>query len=158
MTNDYSLCYQYKNLCEEIKLIEIWLDGRGVGKARPRFGRGGVVHTADRYREWKNHAVLQMKALSLPPAPIPARVDCTFINFFSSDADNLSGSVLDSLVQVGILQNDSSSYVVSCSGTFARTRKRRRQDKPIGILVRISPMDIELLDFDISDITAQSVA
>jgi hypothetical protein len=158
MTNDHPVCYQYENLCEEIKLIEIWLQGRGVGKARPRFGRGGVIHTASRYGEWKNGAVLQLVALKLPPAPVPARVDCTFVNFFSSDADNLSGSVLDSLVEAGVLQNDSSSYVVSCSGSFARTRKRRGQDKPVGILIRITPAEIEYLDLEVATITPQSVA
>ncbi|MBW4504869.1 MAG: RusA family crossover junction endodeoxyribonuclease [Scytonema hyalinum WJT4-NPBG1] len=139
-------------------MIEIWLEGRGVGKARPRFGRGGVIHTASRYGEWKNSAVLQLVAMKLSPAPIPAKVDCTFVNFFSSDADNLSGSVLDSLVEAGVLQNDSSSYVVSCSGSFARTRKRRGQDKPVGILVRISEAEIEYLDFDITNIAPHSVA
>ncbi len=116
-------------------MIEIWLDGRGIGKARPRFGRGGVVHTALRYGQWKNDAILQMKALSLPPAPIPARVDCTFVNFFSSDSDNLIGSVLDALVESDILQNDSSGYVVASTGTFAKTRKHRGQDRPVGILI-----------------------
>lgn len=158
MTNDHAMCYQYKNLCEEINLIEIWLDGRGVGKARPRFGRGGVVHTSSRYGEWKRDAILQMKALRLPAAPVPAKVDCTFVNFFSSDSDNLIGSVLDALVQAKVLQNDSSGYVVASTGTFAKTRKRRGQDKPVGILIRISPAEIEYLDLEVADIISQSVA
>ncbi len=139
-------------------MIEIWLDGRGIGKARPRFGRGGVVHTALRYGQWKNDAILQMKALSLPPAPIPARVDCTFVNFFSSDSDNLIGSVLDALVEAEILQNDSSGYVVASTGTFVKTRKRRGQDKPLGILIRIIRAEIEYMDFDIASTAPQSVA
>ena len=139
-------------------MIEIWLDGRGVGKARPRFGRGGVVHTANRYGEWKRDAILQIKALRLPAAPCPARVDCTFVNFFSSDTDNLIGSVLDALVQAEILQNDSSGYVIGSSGIFVKTRKRRGQDKPVGILVRILPAQIEYLDFDITNIAPHSVA
>ena len=158
MTNDHAVCYQYKNLCEEINLIEVWLHGRGVGKARPRFGRGGVVHTASRYSDWKRDAILQMKALKLPSAPCPARVDCTFVNFFSSDTDNLIGSVLDALVQAEILQNDSSGYVVGSSGKFVKTRKRRGEDKPVGILVKISPAQIEYFDFDIASIAPQSVA
>jgi Holliday junction resolvase RusA-like endonuclease len=152
------LCYQYKNLCEEINLIEIWLDGRGVGKARPRFGRGGVVHTGSRYGEWKRDAILQLRALKLPPAPCPAKVDCLFINFFSSDTDNLIGSVLDALVQSEILQNDSSGYVVGSSGIFVKTRKRRGQDKPVGILIRIVPAEIEYVDFEITNVISQSVA
>jgi Holliday junction resolvase RusA-like endonuclease len=144
-------------LCEEINLIEIWISGRGVGKARPRFGRGGVVHTAQRYGDWKRDAILQMKALNLPPAPCPAKVDCFFVNFFSSDSDNLIGSVLDALVEAEILQNDSSGYVVASTGSFAKTRKRRGQDRPVGILIRISPAQIQYLDFDIASVV-QSVA
>ena len=139
-------------------MIEIWLEGRGVGKARPRFGRGGVVHTADRYREWKRNAILQMKALDLLPGPIPAKVDCFFVNFFSSDSDNLTGSVLDALVEAEVLQNDSSGYVVASTGTFVKTRKRRGQDKPVGILVRISPAQIEYLDLSVANIISKSVA
>ncbi|WP_414588746.1 hypothetical protein [Scytonema sp. PCC 10023] len=139
-------------------MIEIWLHGRGLGKARPRFGRGGVVHTASRYSQWKNDAVLQMKALNLPPAPVPAKVDCFFVNFFSSDSDNLTGSVLDALVEAEILQNDSSGYVVASTGTFVKTRKRRGQDKPVGILIRITPAQIEYLDLSVASTVSQSVA
>ena len=139
-------------------MIEIWLEGRGVGKARPRFGRNGIIHTASRYGDWKRDAILQLAALSLPPAPTPAKVDCYFVNFFSSDSDNLTGSVLDALVQAEILQNDSSGYVVSCSGTFARTRKRRGEDRPVGVLVHINPAEIEYMDFDVASTAPQSVA
>ncbi len=116
------------------------------------------MYTASRYSKWKNSAVLQLVAMKLPPAPIPAKIDCTFVNFFSSDADNLSGSVLDSLVEAGILRNDSSSYVVSCSGTFAKTRKKRGCDRAVGILIRITPAEIEYVDLDVASIAPQSVA
>lgn len=139
-------------------MIEIWLSGKGIGKARPRFSRNGVIHTASRYASWKNDAVLQMMALRLPPAPIPVRVDCTFVNFFSSDSDNLLGSVLDALVEGGILQNDSSGYVIGSSGVFVKTRKRRGEDKPVGILVRIAPAQIEYVDLEIVSIVSTSVA
>ncbi len=135
-------------------MIEIWISGRGVGKARPRFGRGGVVHTASRYAQWKNDAVVQIKALRLPPAPVPAKVDCYFVNFLSSDSDNLTGAVLDALVEAGVLQNDSSSYVIASTGAFAKTRKRSGQEKPLGILIRISPAQVEHLDFDITNAVA----
>lgn len=152
------MCYEYKNLCEGINLIEIWLNGRAVGKGRPRFGRGGVVYTATRYGQWKRDAVLQIKMLRLSDAPCPARVECLFCNFLSSDADNLVGSVLDALVEGEILENDSSAYVVGCSGVFVKTRKRRGQDKPVGVLVRITSAEIEFLELDLTAITPQSVA
>jgi hypothetical protein len=95
---------------------------------------------------------VQINALRLPPAPVPAKVDCYFVNFLSSDSDNLTGAVLDALVEAGILQNDSSSYVIASTGAFAKTRKRKGRDKPLGILIRIFPAQVEHLDLDF-DIT-----
>jgi len=89
---------------------------------------------------------------------VPAKVDCFFVNFFSSDSDNLTGSVLDALVEAEILQNDSSGYVVASTGTFVKTRKRRGQDKPVGILIRITPAQIEYLDLSVASTVSQSVA
>ena len=129
-------------------MIEIWISGRAVGKARPRLSRYGV-HTPTRYAEWKRNTILQLMALKLPPAPIPAKVDCFFVNFLSSDTDNLTGALLDSLVEAGVLKNDSSSFVASSSGTFVKTCKKRGRDKPLGVLVQIAPMQVELLDLDI---------
>lgn len=139
-------------------MIEIWIAGRGVGKARPRFGRNGAIHTCNRYGEWKANAILQLLALKLPPAPTPAKVDCFFVNFFSSDSDNLIGSVLDALVQAEILQNDSSGYVVESSGKFVKTRKKRGEEKPVGILIRISQAEVEYLDLEFISHNIQSVA
>ena len=139
-------------------MIEIWIAGRGIGKARPRFGRNGAIHTASRYGEWKRDAILQMLGLELPPVPTPAKINCFFVNFFSSDSDNLVGSVLDALVQASVLQNDSSSYVVESTGKFVKTRKQRGQDKPVGILVRISQAQVEYFDLEVSDQTRQFVA
>jgi hypothetical protein len=81
-----------------------------------------------------------------------------FVNFFSSDSDNLIGSVLDALVESDILQNDSSGYVVASTGTFAKTRKHRGQDRPVGILIRITPAQIEYLDLSVASTVSQSVA
>ncbi|MBR8841176.1 MAG: hypothetical protein DSM106950_46375 [Stigonema ocellatum SAG 48.90 = DSM 106950] len=61
-------------------------------------------------------------------------MECYFVNFFSSDSDNLTGSVLDCLVEAEVLANDSSGYVVGCSGEFVKQRKQRNQDKVVGIL------------------------
>lgn len=139
--------------------MQIWLSGKAVGKARPRFSsRTGAVHTEGRYGQWKCDAVTQLRAMKLPQALTPVAVQCTFVNFFSSDSDNLLGSILDALVTAEVLKNDSSGYVVASSGAFAKTRKRRGRDKPVGVLIRIIPAQIEHLDFDISDIAPQSVA
>lgn len=131
-------------------MIEIWLDGRGIGKARPRSTRSGLIYTESRYGEWKKSAVLQIKTLKLPMFTIPVKVICYFVNFFSSDSDNLTGSVLDILVQSGVLRNDSSSFVTSSSGSFVKCRKQRGQDKLVGILIQISQAEIQYLDDSIA--------
>lgn len=124
-----------------IPYIEIFLPGRAVGKARPRFSKG-KIYTADRYGDWKKEAIAHIKSLNLPTAPKPCAIECYFINFLSSDADNLQGSVLDALVQAGCLENDSSSFVVSSSGIFASQKKLRGKDKVVGVLIRIKDSEV----------------
>ncbi|MBO3463977.1 hypothetical protein G7B40_037760 [Aetokthonos hydrillicola Thurmond2011] len=58
----------------------------------------------------------------------------------------MTGAVLDCLTESGILANDSSGYVVGCSGEFVKQRKERNQDKQVGILVIISPAQLRSLD------------
>lgn len=131
-----------------IRQIEIWLPGRGVGKGRPRFSRNGKVHTSDRYGKWKREAIKYLQStypgLKIDP---PVQVDCYFVNFLSSDADNLIGSVLDALVQSEILENDSSSYVVGCSGEFVKIGKPRGLEKPLGVLVKVRNRSITDWDY-----------
>lgn len=122
-------------------MIEIFIPGRAVGKARPRFSKSHV-YTDSRYGKWKKEAISHIKSLNLPKAPKPCLVECYFINFLSSDTDNLQGSVLDALVQSGYLENDSSSYVVGCSGFFAKQKKAKGKDKPVGVLVRVRSSQI----------------
>ncbi len=112
------------------------------------------MHTARGYGAWKSDAVLQLIRLNLPEAPKPARIECYFVNFASSDVDNLVGAVLDALVQGGVLGNDSSSYITAASGTFARTKGKRGEEKPIGVLVRILPAQIEYIDLDLKAFAA----
>lgn len=121
---------------------EIWLPGRGVGKARPRFSKGRV-YTADKYGQWKREAIARLLTLKLPPAPKPCFIECYFVNFLSSDADNLQGAVMDAMVQAEYLKNDSSSYVVGCSRVFVK--QGRGKGKAIGILIRVTPASIGIL-------------
>lgn len=129
-------------------MITIWLNGRGVGKGRPRFSKNGAIHTCDRYGKWKRDAIAQIKKQCIQKLVTPCFIECLFVNFASSDSDNLQGSVLDALVQAGVLENDSSGYVVGCSGRFVKARKKRGQDKIQGILIRLVPASIEYIDFD----------
>lgn len=133
----------------------LWLDGKGVGKGRPR-ARGRIVrrngkqvvaitmYTDPKYRAWKNKAIAAIKKWDLQayPANTPVSVACYFVNFFSSDSDNLTGSVLDALKQAKIIYDDSAKYVSESKGIFCKKRKLRNQNKQVGILVEIEPKEI----------------
>ena len=121
----------------DIIKTEIWIPGRGVGKGRPRFSSSGKVHTGDRYGKWKRETIKYLNS-TYPGLTIqtPTYIQCYFVNFLSSDADNLIGSVLDALVQAEIIENDSSSYVPGCSGEFVKIGKPRGLEKPLGILIK----------------------
>ncbi|MFL9455981.1 MULTISPECIES: hypothetical protein [Nostocales] len=47
-----------------------------------------------------------------------------------------------------MLQNDSSSFVVASSGSFCKVKKRRGEDKKVGVLVSVTPAQLEFLDLD----------
>jgi Holliday junction resolvase RusA-like endonuclease len=133
----------------------LWLKGRGVGKGRPR-ARGRIIkrngkrvvaismYTDPRYRTWKNRAIAQIKKsnLRIYLENVSLVVRCYFVNFLSSDSDNLTGSVLDALKQSGIIKDDSSKYVNASGGEFVKKRKQRNRPKQIGILVEIEPKRI----------------
>lgn len=134
--------------------MKIFIPGRGVGKGRPRISinrrTGHVVrHTCPRYGAWKDAAIAHIKTLKLGKVPSPFTINCTFINFFSSDADNLIGSVADALVEAEVLDNDSSSNMTGCSGRFVKVKKERNKDKIVGILVEISPSKIETVELEL---------
>jgi Holliday junction resolvase RusA-like endonuclease len=129
---------------EEIPFAQLWINGRGKGKARPRRSvHSGKVYMPEDYRYWQQLALwaikLQMK--DLPPAPESVGIECLFVNFFSSDSDNLTGAVADVLVKVGYLANDSYKFVKKSSGEFVKMRARRNQPKEIGILTNIYKRD-----------------
>jgi len=125
----------------------IWIPGRGVGKARPRFTRYGT-YMPQRYLDWQTAAISWIKQSGIQPYKVPVEVKCKFVNFFSSDSDNLVGAVIDALVKAEVLQNDSSSFVTGQSGNFCKVYKLRGVEKPVGILVQIIPKNIEELEYD----------
>ncbi len=116
----------------------IWVPGRAMGKARPRTNkRTGTIHLPADYRAWRDTVALAIRKQATDYAPIPCKVSCTFINFFSSDADNLVGSFLDVMVRVGYLQGDSSRYVQSQSGIFQNANPRNI----VGTMIAVEKAD-----------------
>jgi hypothetical protein len=80
---------------------------------------------SDNYKDWINYAadVIHYQAQFFPPAPKPSKIVSKFVNFFSSDSDNLQGGVLDAMNGV-YLEGDSSSFVTGSRGKFCKTRRK----------------------------------
>jgi Holliday junction resolvase RusA-like endonuclease len=87
------------------------LTGKVVPKARPRFG-GSRAYLPPRYRDWKENAIAELLSQTRPPEPIAkAEVSIDLFGSHRGDLDNIAGAVLDSLVQSGILLDDSIGVV-----------------------------------------------
>jgi len=126
----------------------LWIPGRGVGKGRPRFSASGQIHTGDRYGKWKREAIRHLRSqYGTVKLPSPCEISCYFVNFLSSDSDNLIGSVLDALVQAELIQNDSSSFVTGVKGHFTSIRKPRGVERPLGILVSVKQSTVTTWDY-----------
>jgi len=78
------------------------LDFRIVPQARPR--EGGRL--PDRYRDWKRQATLLL-ANQWPHQPLQqAAVAIEYWGPANADSDKLEGSLLDALVDAGVLKDD----------------------------------------------------
>jgi Holliday junction resolvase RusA-like endonuclease len=125
-------------------MISLWIPGRGIGKARPRFINGRAI-TEPKYKTWKSQAISEITKQFSEPITESVRVECKFVNFASSDSDNITGSVLDALVESGLISGDSARYVVASSGKFVKTKKPKFAELPVGIWVNIEPAEIETI-------------
>lgn len=101
--------------------------GEVVPKARPRVGKNRAI-LPPKYAAWKDGAISEFKILAYQSAQdirdkLPlSRVSIT-VNFYNSlspkaDLDNGVGSILDALVQAGVLKDDSRNHVVKLTCEF----------------------------------------
>lgn len=139
----------------EEPIAKFWVPGPGVGKARPQlhWHHGQVyVDYSQNYKDWINFAadVIHYQAQFFPSIDGPVAVQATFVNFFSSDADNLVAAGLDAMVGV-CLKGDSKSFVTGARGRFASTSSRPGMDKEVGILFEIYPGGVQSLSPGFSD-------
>jgi Holliday junction resolvase RusA-like endonuclease len=92
------------------------LTGCIVPKARARVTRNGTYHP-HRYQHWKRDAItsLTLQAVELglnePLSGVAIKIQLVGKHSRRGDLDNIAGSVLDALVQAGILKDDSLSVV-----------------------------------------------
>lgn len=91
------------------------LTGKVTPKARPRFG-GGRAYLPQKYRDWKDNAIVELLSQSGQTGQIMrAEISIDLFGAHRGDLDNLAGSVLDALVQSGILLDDRLSVVSKLS-------------------------------------------
>lgn len=118
----------------------LWLPGRPVPAARPRFdSRTGRAYTSRRYEEWKERAVLEVRSSSPGPAhsgPVETLVDVTAEGIavrvvplrrrfrpkgLRGDLDNYLKAALDALVEADVLEDD--RHVESIDARFFGDRE-----------------------------------
>ena len=91
------------------------LTGNITPKARPRLGRGGA-YLPSKYRDWKEDAIIELLSQSRPSQPLEkATISIAIGGKQRGDLDNIAGSILDALVQAGILLDDRISVVSKLS-------------------------------------------
>jgi Holliday junction resolvase RusA-like endonuclease len=89
-------------------MIELILEGEITPKTRPRVTANGT-YMPPKYRQWKEGAILTFRSqYNLEPLIMVKSVSIELHGKHSrrGDADNISGSVLDALVQAGVIGND----------------------------------------------------
>lgn len=103
---------------EHSHAINFTLEGAIVPKARPRVTDRGTFMPA-KYRDWKEEAIADLICQSRQKLSVFPIDSCgIIINLLgkhsrSGDLDNVSGAILDALVQSGILRDDSMAVVTS---------------------------------------------
>lgn len=94
------------------------LHGAVVPKARARVTRNGTYHP-HRYQNWKAIAIgllfdqAKAQLLDIPIQKASVQIDLIGKHPRRGDLDNVAGSILDALVQAGILRNDNMTCLSS---------------------------------------------
>ena len=103
------------------------IDGEIVPKARPRVTRG-KAYLPQRYRNWKNQAISQLLSQRTIVDPLKkVIIKIELYGKLRGDLDNLSGAILDALVQAQIIVDDRISVlkelsVKHCDGKTKQAR------------------------------------
>lgn len=95
--------------------MQLRLTGSIIGKARPRvYKNKGMLPL--KYRQWKECAIAELW-LQCKTTITANEVHIALIGKHSrqNDIDNCAGSILDSLVQSNIIQNDNMTHITKIS-------------------------------------------
>ena len=89
------------------------LNGCIVPKARPRVTRSGHAYMPSGYRDWKDNASFDLAQQTQERALEGVSIDVCLVGKHNrrGDADNVSGAILDALVDANILRDDNMKCV-----------------------------------------------
>jgi Holliday junction resolvase RusA-like endonuclease len=113
--------------------VYLSIDGQIVPKARPRVTKNGT-YLPENYRTWKQRAIRQLRRQYVGGLIERAEIEIILHGKHSrrGDCDNISGSLLDALVQAKILRDDNMVVVSALS-----VRLEYHKDLPPVAIVRI---------------------
>lgn len=97
-----------------------WLPGKVSPKARPRFN-SGQAYLPQNYRQWKKDALVEVLCQLGDGADLPlttAQVEVSLTGKHRGDLDNIVGSILDVLVEAGVLVDDRVNCVRGLIATY----------------------------------------
>ncbi len=94
-----------------------------IGKARPRVTHNGTFMPKP-YQQWQKGAQAELRLQWSGRSPLE-RISWITVQFRSAsgrvDLDNALGSVLDALVQAGVLRDDNATRVPAVTATWDRS-------------------------------------
>jgi len=104
--------------------IILKLSGTIVPKARPRFN-GHNVYLSPNYLNWKKDAIINFK-IQIKNMNIITPLKNIFLKIYyygpiRGDADNISGSIMDALIEASIIEDDSVKYISKLYFEFSKT-------------------------------------
>lgn len=98
-----------------MQTLKLWIPGRIIPKARPRFHQGRAMLPLN-YRRWQNKTYLyvekQLRSSSITGLPFEkATVEIQFVGSHLGDLDNLAGALLDVMTKTNIVRDDRISCI-----------------------------------------------
>lgn len=115
------------------------IPGTIPGKARPRVTRNGT-YMPPKYTQFKTTSRKFLPKVSEALKP-PVAIRIVLVGSHRSDLDNIAGTILDILVDQGILDNDSSKQVPDIHITRYESAKEKFADITVTEIPKFSYKD-----------------
>jgi len=106
-------------------IAEFEINGIICPKARPRFN-GSQAYLPEKYRIWKEKTIIELlqqartKSIKTP-IDQPIYLIVRYFGHANSDADNVSGSIMDALTDAKIIVDDNLNHIPMLTFIFYKT-------------------------------------